>query len=214
VFGGSKTYSKYVNSDFGYVRGIVLTLNKRFSRGITATIDYTYQVARGSASDPTETRNATLGGSLPEVQLLPLGWDQRQTLNVTASYANERWGLSAIGQYGSGTPYTPRRSADVSTILTNSQIKPSTVNVDMRANYNIPLDALKLVLFARVFNVLDTRNEVQVFDDTGRAGYTTDEAKAAATNPGQKVNTLDEYFTRPTYYNEPRRIEIGMNLEF
>ena len=83
VFGGSAKYSKYVNSDFGFVKGIVLTLNKRFGGGFSATLDYTYQVAKGSASDPQEARNAVAGGSLPEVQLTPLGWDQRHTLNVT-----------------------------------------------------------------------------------------------------------------------------------
>ncbi len=72
VFGGSAKYSKYVNSDFGNVKGIVLTLNKRFGGGFTATVDYTYQVAKGSASDPQEARNAVAGGSLPEVQLTPL----------------------------------------------------------------------------------------------------------------------------------------------
>jgi outer membrane receptor protein involved in Fe transport len=214
VFGGSKSYSKYVNSDFGFVKGIVFTLNKRFGDGFTATADYTYQVARGSASDPNEARNARVGGSLPEVQLTPLGWDQRHTLNITASYTKDRWGVSCIGQYGSGTAYTPRQSIDITTLLTNSQTKPSFLNVDLRANYEIPLDALRLVLFTRMFNVLDTRNETGVFNDTGQADFTTDEAKARATNPSQRVNTLDQWYTVPTFYSEPRRIEFGATLEF
>ena len=214
VFGGSKSYSKYVNSDFGFVKGIVFTLNKRFGNGFTATADYTYQVARGSASDPNEARNARIGGSLPEVQLTPLGWDQRHTLNITASYSKDHWGVSCIGQYGSGTAYTPRQSIDITTLLTNSQTKPSFLNIDLRANYEIPLDALRLVLFSRVFNVLDTRNETNVFNDTGQADFTTDEAKARATNPSQRVNTLDQWFTYPSYYSEPRRIEFGATLEF
>lgn len=214
VFGGSKSYSKYVNSDFGFVKGIIFTLEKRFSTGVSATVDYTYQVAQGTASDPSESRNAVLGGSLPEVQLTPLGWDQRNTLNLTASYAKEKWGMGMIAKYGSGTPYTPRRSEDISTLLTNSELKPSTFNIDIRGNYNIAVDALKIILFARVFNLLDTRNEIGVYDDTGRAGYTTDEQKALASNPTQRVNTIDQWYTRSTYYSEPRRIEIGMNLEF
>ena len=143
VFGGSAKYSKYVNSDFGFVKGIVLTLNKRFGGGFSATVDYTYQVAKGSASDPQEARNAVAGGSLPEVQLTPLGWDQRHTLNLTASYAAESWGLSAITQYGSGTPYTPRRAADITTLLTNSQLKPGFFNIDLRAYYELKVRSVQ-----------------------------------------------------------------------
>jgi outer membrane receptor protein involved in Fe transport len=214
VFGGSAKYSKYVNSDFGNVKGIVLTMNKRFGGGFTATVDYTYQVAEGSASDPQEARNAVAGGSLPEVQLTPLAWDQRHTLNVTAAYSAMDWGLSAIGQYGSGQPYTPRRSEDITTLLTNSQLKPAYFNLDLRAYYEFRLDPLKFVVFARVFNLLDIRNENDVYDDTGRAGFTTDEARVRETNPRQRINSLDEWYRRPQYYSEPRRIELGMNVEF
>jgi hypothetical protein len=65
-----------------------------------------------------------------------------------------------------------------------------------------------------VFNVFDIQNEYTVYDDTGRAGFTTDLARAAATNPNERVNTLEEFYTRPSWFSEPRRIEIGFNLEF
>ena len=214
VFGGSSSYSKLINSDFGFVKGIVLTIDKRFSGGLTASLDYTYQVARGSASDPAEARNAIAGGAQPEVQLTPLAWDQRHTLNATVSYNSGNWGISTIAQYGSGTPYTPRNTTDVTALLTNSQSKPDFFNMDLRLFYDIPIDPVRLVLFARVFNLFDTRNETNVFNDTGRAGFTTDEATARATNPRQYVNTLDQWFTVPTNYSEPRRIELGLNLEF
>ncbi len=214
VFGGAAKYSKYQNRDFGTVKGIVVTLAKRFSGGFNATLDYTYQVARGSGSDPQQTRNALLGGTLPEVQLTPLNWDQRHTLNVTASYAASSWGASLIGQYGSGTPYTPRRSSDVTALLNNAQVKPSFVNLDAQAFYQIPVQPFNVVMFLRVFNLLDIRNETEVFDDTGRAGFTTDYEQAVKANPSQLVNTLDEWFRRPTNYSEPRRIEFGVNLEF
>lgn len=214
VFGGSAKYSKYVNSDFGFVKGIVLTLNKRFGGGFSATVDYTYQVAKGSASDPQEARNAVAGGSLPEVQLTPLGWDQRHTLNVTAAYAAPGWGASLIGQYGSGTPYTPRRAADITTLLTNSQLKPGFFNIDLRAYYELRIHPFNIVLFARAFNLLDIRNESDVYDDTGRAGFTTDAARVALTNPRQRINSLAEWYRHPQNFSEPRRLEFGMNLEF
>ncbi len=214
VFGGSATYDKYINSDFGFVKGVVLSLNKQFVGGLGATMDYTYQVADGTASDPSSARNALAGGALPEVQQVPLDWDQRHTLNITASYNAENWGVSFIAQYGSGTPYTPRQSADATALLTNSQVKPQFFNVDTRGFYTFDLGFTKMVAFLRVFNLFDIKNEVGVFDDTGRAGFTTDLARARATNPPEYIISLDDYFLRPTFYSEPRRIEFGVNVEF
>ncbi len=214
VFGGSATYSRLTNSDFGFVKGIVLSVDKRFAEGFSTSLYYTYQIAKGSASDPQEARNAIAAGTLPEVQLNPLAWDQRHTLNLTVNYATASWGASSIVSYGSGTPYTPRSSTDISSILTNSQLKPSTFNIDVRAFYQFRLFATNLVVFARVFNLLDTRNEVNVFNDTGRAGFTTDEQTALASNPAQRVNPIVQWFNIPTNYSEPRRAEFGLNLEF
>lgn len=212
--GAAQTYSKYVNSDFGFVRGIILSLDKRFGQGITMSLDYTFQIARGSASDPNEARNQLAGGQLPEVQLTPLGWDQRHTLNGTLTYTQETWGGSVISQYGSGTPYTPRISRDISVFLTNSQTKPTYFNTDVRVYKSFAFDPVRLLLFLRVNNVFDVKNETGVFDDTGRAGKTYDEDRARLTNSREYINTITDYYTVPTNYSEPRRIEFGATIEF
>jgi outer membrane receptor for ferrienterochelin and colicin len=214
VFGGALFYQRLTNSDFGLVKGIKLSVTKRFSGGFNATLDYTYQIARGTDSDPNQAVNALAGGQLPEVQLTALNWDQRHTLNVTAAYSAKQWGSSLIGQYGSGTPYTPRATSDITSLLTNSQIKPAFFKLDMQAYYEIPVSTVKVVAFLRVINLLDTRNEVNVFNDSGQAGFTIDEATARSSNAKQSVNSLDQWFTIATNYSEPRRIEFGMNLEF
>ncbi len=214
TYGGAVQFSRYINTDFGLIKGIVLSVNKRFSAGVTASLDYTYQVAKGTASDPNAAYNASIGGQQPEVQLRPLNWDQLHTLNVIVSYTKTSWGASFIGQYGSGTPYTPRATTDISSLLTNSGRKPSFLNGDIRMFYDLPLDRYHLVAFLRIFNVFDIRNETDVFDDSGRAGFTVDEATAMASTPNPKVNSLNQWYTIPTHYSEPRRIEFGVNLEF
>jgi hypothetical protein len=55
---------------------------------------------------------------------------------------------------------------------------------------------------------------VNVFNDSGRAGYTVDELVALQSNPAQHVNSVEQWYTIPTNYSQPRRIEFGMNLEF
>ena len=98
-------------------------------------------------------------------------------------------------------------------MLTNSETKPAFFDIDARAFYEFGLDPLKLVAFLRVFNLLDIRNEIDVYDDTGRAGFTLDEQQARL-SARQVVNTLDQWFTQSRFYSEPRRVEFGINLEF
>jgi outer membrane receptor protein involved in Fe transport len=218
--GGGGQYAQYTNSDFGVVKGIVLTIDKKFSGGITARVDYTYQIAVGTASDPQQAQKALAGGALPNIQMVPLDWDQRHTLNVSLNYTKTSWGMSAILQYGSGAPYTPFlvNASTGSTMLTNSQIKPSTFNCDFRAFYEMDLHNVKLVFFTRIFNLFDTRNQTGVYASTGRADndwYNEANARRNTLNGSTlQVNTLDQWFTDATKYSEPRRVELGMNLEF
>ena len=214
VYGGFAKYSKLVNSDFGFIRGIIFALNKRFTGGLSASIDYTLQQAKGTNSDPEAARNALAGGSQPEVQLTALDWDQRHTINATLSYSANSWGGSLIAQYGSGLPYTPRADRDISTLLTNNQRKPAYFNVDLKAFRDFDTPVGKFTVFTRVFNLLDRLNEVNVFNDSGQAGFTADQQTAANTNPPELINSLDDWFTRPTHYAEPRRVEVGFTYLF
>ncbi|MGE5351328.1 MAG: TonB-dependent receptor [Acidobacteriota bacterium] len=216
MFGGAGRYSQYVNSDFGFVKGIIVTLSKRFSNNWSATIDYTLMTAKGNASDPAATRNQISSGQQPEMQILPLAWDQSHTLNATFSYSSpDNWGFSLIGEYGSGFPYTPRRSINVSSLLTNSEMKPATFNADLRAYKDFVLfENYRLSFFARIYNLFDIKNQVNVYDDSGTADFTIDEYNFRLQNKPALVNSLDEYYKNPTMYSEPRRVEFGASFFF
>jgi len=214
LYGGFAKYSKIVNSDFGFIRGIIVSLNKRFAGGFFASMDYTLQIAKGSNSDPEQARTALEGGAQPDVQLNPLEWDQKHTVNATISYNAKNWGGSLIAQWGSGLPYTPRKAEDISSLLTNSQLKPSNYNVDLKAYKDFRLGPASLSVFLRIFNLFDTLNEVNVYDDTGRAGTTIDKQRAESTNPYELINTVDDWYTNATHYSEPRRIELGLTYTF
>lgn len=215
IFGGSAWYNQYQNTDFGFVRGIVFSFDKRFSNNWALTIDYTFQVAKGNASDPAQTRNLRLGGQWPEIKIISLDWDQRHTLNITASYSVPGdWGLSVVMQYGSGTPYTPRQSKNIGTLLINSEKKPSIFNVDLRLYKDIKFKFFTFSLFARIYNLFDIKNAYGVYNDTGRPDFTLDYLSALKQQPVQLVNPLGEWFTNPTFYSEPRRIEFGLTIFF
>ncbi len=214
--GGSGSYSQYVNSDFGFVKGIVFTLNKRIADNWAATVDYTYQDAKGNASDPAATRNQRAGGQQPEIRLVRLDWDQTHTINATFTYASDDdWGFSVIAQYGSGFPYTPTFSLNVSDLLVNSELKPSTKNVDLRVYKDFFIGNYRISVFSRVYNVFDFRNQLNVYNDSGTADFTIEEfLRKNDQNPNRLVNSLDEFYRNPTFYSEPRRVEIGTTIFF
>ncbi|MCK5683389.1 TonB-dependent receptor, partial [bacterium] len=210
IFGGAATYSRLVNSDFGVIKGITLALNQHQRNGFFTSMDYTFQIAEGTASDPNAYRDAISGGNKPEIQLNPLAWDQRHTINLIAGLNKKYYGMTFIGRYGSGLPYTPKSSEDITSLLTNSEIKPANFNVDGRGFYKI---TEKIEMFFRVKNLFDTMNEVNVYSETGRAGFTTEEEQIEALNVPTPINSIHEYFINPTHYSEPRRFEIGMKIK-
>lgn len=215
MFDGTESYSQYQNTDFGFVKGIVFTLTKRLSNNWTATIDYTLQSAKGDASDPAQLRNQLVSGEIPELQLIRLNSDQTHTLNVTFSYSSpEHWGFSLIGQYGSGFPYSPLESLNISTLLTNSEVKPVTYNVDLRAYKEIYFDKYRLMLFARIYNLFDIENQINVYNDSGRADFTMEEFIDRQRNLPPLVNSVQDYYINPTFYSQPRRVEMGVSIYF
>ena len=220
VFGGSKIYSKYVNSDFGFVRGIVLSVKKRFSGGLSANLDYTFQIAKGTASDPASAFNLRNSGVQPETQLIPLNWDQQSTLNVTLSYISPAadWGGSIVYTFGSGTPYTPQLITNVGTLIYNSQTIPASNNLDLRLYKDFKFGPSTVSVFLRVNNLLDTKNATRVFTDTGQPDLSLDEQQQlqiqAQSNLPRYVSSVQDYYMRPGFYSEPRRVEFGSTISF
>ncbi|MGE5858918.1 MAG: TonB-dependent receptor [Ignavibacteria bacterium] len=220
VFGQSKTYSKYTNSDFGFSKGIVLRLTKRFSDGLAVNLDYTYSTAKGNSSNPSDARNAILGGHAPETFIAPLDWDQTHTLNIMAAYTKSKdYGLSLVTNIYSGQPYTP--SVNVNTNVTqnafpkNSGRKPIIFNIDLRAYKDIPFGNTVLSFFVKIYNLLDLDNPLYVNPDSGDPFFSFAQYEAEKINvPLYNVSSLDEYYINPALFSQPRRVEIGASINF
>ncbi len=220
VFGGAQSYSRYANSDFGFSKGFVIKFTQRFGGGLAFNLDYTFSETKGNASNPADARNAILGGALPETIIAPLDWDQTHTLNISLAYTQSRnWGFSLIGNFFTGQPYTP--AVNKFTRVTqnayprNSDYKPSLFNIDLRIYKDIPIsERTYFSIFARVFNLLDWENPTQVFTDTGDPYYTISQTEAERIDPTVYYNSLNEIYTVPTYFSQPRRIELGVSYNF
>lgn len=205
------SYQTYTNLDFSNVRGITATFSKRFNGRFSFDVDYTYQIADGSNSDPNDAVTARQGGEAPRLQLIPLGWDQRHTFNASAFVGGSGWGTSIIGRFGSGYPYTPARDAEGDRIGTlpavpnNAFRRPTTVTLDLYAFREFRAGPVRPRVFLQAYNLLDARNAGGVYGDTGLPDVTF-------------LNTSIQddagYYVRPDFYAEPRRVQLGLSVGF
>ncbi|GIV61285.1 MAG: hypothetical protein KatS3mg044_0433 [Rhodothermaceae bacterium] len=220
---GEDVYNIYLNRDYANIKGITFALTKRRGRGglVAATLDYTFQIAEGNRNDANAFFFNFLSGRETELELIPLDFDQRHIVSGTVTLTRPRnWGLSLIGQFATGYPYTPLLIDQKLDQLPNSDRKPSQIKLDLHAYKDFALgERFSFRIFAKVFNVLDRMNERFVFDDTGRATYSLNGERGVHASwepayglPG--IHTLDEYNTRPHYFSAPREVRLGATLSF
>ncbi|MFN3386485.1 MAG: TonB-dependent receptor [Candidatus Thermochlorobacter sp.] len=209
-------YFIFDNFDYGFVRGITLSITQQVSNSLNFGLDYTLQLAQGNASDARAAAFQRRSGAEIETQLLPLAWDQRHTLNATMNYASDDWTVGVIARYGSGFPYTPELipapTGGVARLINNAGTTPPTFTVDVRATKNFKINDLSVGIFAQVFNLFDAANEIAVFERTGRAIGNI--FLPVQNNQFNTLNTVEEFFVQPFRFSEPRRISLGMTVNF
>jgi outer membrane receptor protein involved in Fe transport len=196
-------YARLANVDFGNVTGITVSVKRRSGPLLSTTLDYTWQVAQGDASDPHETATRAAALEDPRPRTVPFDWDQRHTLVLTVTAARtDAFNLSTIVRASSGQPFTPAIATGFGNGLeANSGRKPPGLVVDLRGEKNLRVLGLPATGFARVFNVADTRfNNGFVFNTSGSPYYSR--------FPNKDYATLVD----PTRYFAPRRIEVGLSL--
>ncbi len=213
-----KIYARYINRDYGNTRGVVLSLIRQYQDNLGATVDYTYQIARGNASDPNAVffDHQTNPPRESEKQVLPLDWDQRHTINGTLIMGNpNNWTLSLIGRYHTGQPYTPTDPGSaLSEQFENSERKLSQVTLDLNFNKRLQWSGMQVRLFAKAYNILDRLNADRVYTSTGNPAHpyrTIGETEILLQNPNFSLHEID---LRPDFYAEPRRVIVGIELNF
>ncbi|WP_457653318.1 TonB-dependent receptor [Rhodocaloribacter sp.] len=219
---GEDVYNIYLNRDYANIKGVTFALTKRRPRGglVSATLDYTFQIAEGNRNDANAFFFNFLSGRENEFELIPLDFDQRHIVSSTVTLTKAgNWGLSVISSFSTGYPYTPLLIDQKIDQLPNSGRKPSQIKLDLHVYKVFQVGSFSVRAFAKVFNALDRLNERFVFNDTGRATYSLNGRRGIHATwepayglPG--IHTLDEYNTRPQFYSAPREIRIGATLSF
>ena len=179
--------------DFGNTKGLDIRLTRRMGEGFTTIVGYSYLNARGTGADPLSYINSfgrftdpVTGAPLTPAQALQFqDFDQRHkfSLAMTANWGADddnallrNTNISVTSLAGSGFPFT--RSSTPSALgrgatgarfteLINASRMPWTFNADARITRGVRLGAMNLSLFADARNLLNTRNQVDVYGFTG-----------------------------------------------
>jgi len=65
-----------------------------------------------------------------------------------------------------------------------------------------------------VYNIFDARNQTAVYGDTGSAEYTTNTDPSKIEYNANRVSTVEDVVTQPSWYSAPRQVEAGIIINF
>ena len=229
---GDKRYYVLTNLSYANTRGISVSLLKRRSADnlLSATIDYTFQVAEGNRTLPTdEIFFNEQAGRLSETYLVPLSFDRSHTLTSTVALGQPNdWSVSMVGYVRTGTPYTPAFPSSVVpiTFTQNSDRQPMQWNIDLKIEKFFKGGPFVYSVFVQVDNLFDTENELFVYANSGRALYNIAQTlqpelladlrtRIMRGDPGMiPPNGVDNYYANPGNISTPRLIRIGASIVF
>ncbi len=197
-------YTLYVNADFATVRGVDLTLRRRFHRGLGFQVSYTLQVARGNRSFPLQGFYDAYTGQPEAIREYYLDFDRRHVLSVVLD-ARGPLGLrmGARFRYATGLPYTPYAPPGV-VVEENSARMPATLSLDFRLSRAVHLRGQRLEAYLELRNATNHRNVRFVYPRTGDPW-----------DPGQYGGVgvcTEDYAKNPAHLGPPRTLSLGLRL--
>jgi outer membrane receptor protein involved in Fe transport len=229
---GDKSYYLLTNLSYANTRGLSISLVKRRSADglLSATLDYTYQVAEGNRTAPTdELFYNEQAGKLSETYEVPFSFDRSHTLTSTVALSRpEDWQISMIGYLRTGTPYTPSFPSSVVpiTFIQNSDRQMMQWNVDLKLEKFFRFSGLTWSVYLQVDNLFDTENEIAVYANSGRALYNILQTlqpqllsdmrnRITRGDPGLiPMSAVDNYYANPENIGMPRLVRLGASLSF
>jgi hypothetical protein len=213
-------YVQYENKDYANVRGVTVAFEARPITEFTAMINYTYQVAEGTYSEPNDAYDALDQNEEPAVKFIYMDYDRRHSLNAMLSYRPQTWVISLIGIYNTGFPYTPKKvagspEANYRGWRENIARRPSYSQFDLRVDKVLfTTGPVAHRVFLRIYNIFDQRGELKVHADTGTAQYTTYGTHNYVVFQPDRVGSIEHYYLNPEWYQRPREIELGYIFNF
>lgn len=171
------SYYQYQNVDYGNVRGVELSLEKRMSEMWALGVVYTLQYAKGTAATAFEwyQDHYQYNIDVPVIDYW-LDFDERHILNANVDVELpgdffliplQNFNNSFVFSYHSGTPYTPRDLRGNRLGDENSARTPGYWNVDWTFSRQVRLGPASVVLRGMVLNLFNTEQIIEVHETTG-----------------------------------------------
>ncbi len=212
-------YDRYINGDYGNVRGAELTIMRRPSGFLSASANYTYQVAKGKSSGATQNYSYLWAGWIIPKRESYLDWDQRHSINANVDFRIPRgegprigtypflegFGVNLQFSYGSGFPYTQDSQGTASPEI-NGRRYPWTMDTDIKVNRQIWAGPVTFDVYCWVMNVFDRRN-INTISEI--AWYDADQD-----GDGRPDHDPGGSLSNPYVYGRPRMIRFGIGLEW
>jgi hypothetical protein len=181
-------FPAFDNVNAATVKGVEVSLTRRFADNFSGFFNYTYSEALTTSS---------FLFSLPREgsQEFPADWDQSHVASFGLSFEfPSRWGFSILGNIASGFPYTYTQ------FQPNAERAPWQGSFDMMAYKDIPLLSVTARVFLQVSNLFNRRNIWWVYADSGQPGVDA--------NP----STSDDYTNDPSMWGPGRRFQAGISV--
>jgi len=206
----------FTNADYGNVKGLEFSLEKRMGRFLGGSVNYTYSIAKGRSSSVYSGSGAFMSSR----RLNVLDFDQTQTVNANitlrtpegpvlglrigrfAPFAN--WRANFQFYYGSGLPYSSYATGRI-----NDERLPWNSNTDLRLNKQLDMFGTTVDVFIDVFNLFNRKN-VDWIGSSLYYGRTGDPSIVRQVG----IARGDEYVRNPQTYGDKRQFRFGFAVKF
>jgi outer membrane receptor protein involved in Fe transport len=216
----SYEYFYFTNIDYANIKGMEMTLDRRYNNHFAFDLNYTYSIAKGNYSFPRQAFWNVYWGVQEENQDYFLEFDRRHVISGDVTLDSEDWegpevlgfhplantSFSAIVQYSSGFPYTPYSDLTDIQAEINSARQPWTGTVDLNIYKNLWNDTFKQTIFVEITNLFNRRNVLQVSTRTGEVW-----SIPAGQESEREVRDLT---FNPDDVGLPRIVRLGMKISF
>ncbi len=215
---GGYSYGIITNNDFGSSKGIDITVEKRFSDNYFGELQYTYSVAKANQyyswagywdgqTEDTRAKTEYLSRYDSPHQLtgmFGMQWLKGMGPTLFGIKPLEDFLMQFTIRVRSGYPYTP--SVGGQSLEPNTARRPMVYNIDgvFRKDFIVG-GKLRAGVVLRVRNLLNTKNVLSVYSETG---------SASEPNPGYSKTNYSTNWDRPWYWTRGRTIDMGFRVEF
>ncbi len=246
----NSAYNYVRNGDFATTKGLEFSLLLRRISGFSANMNYTMSQAEGTGSGRSSYLAALDRGSEAPLMVNPVDFNQTHSGSINLDYRlmSQNQILNGLGSnllftfnsghsftyvyrpaggqvdaYDAGVDYMNDTRSREALESVGASTTPWVYNLDFKLDKNISLGNYNLTLFARVNNLLDRRNALNVYQATGSAdndGYITNGVYSQGFNDlygqdpdGDGVTDYEEMYNAININNdESYRTEVGDRL--